>query len=46
MKKTLEMTGKLLGASKLMDMYLKKDQDMDFLIDAFMSGKYDFRKKQ
>jgi len=43
MGKTLEMVGRLLGASKLMDMYLKEEQDMGFLIDEFMAGRYDFR---
>ena len=43
MKKTLDMTGRLLGATKLMDMYLKEDLDMEFLIDDFMNGRYDFR---
>ncbi len=43
MEKTLDMTGRLLGATKLMDMYLKEDQDIQFLIDDFMNGRYDFR---
>jgi len=43
MEKTLDMTGRLLGATKLMDMYLKKELDMEFLIDDFMNGQYDFR---
>ncbi len=43
MEKTLDMTGRLLGATKLMDMYLKKDLDIQFLIDEFMNGRYDFR---
>ncbi|SMC94759.1 pyruvate, water dikinase [Desulfocicer vacuolatum DSM 3385] len=46
MKTILEIIGKLLGASKLMDMYIKKEQDMDFLIDGFMAGRYDFRQVQ
>ena len=46
MEKTLEMIGRLLGASKLMDMYLKEEQDMGFLIDEFMAGRYDFRGPQ
>ena len=46
MEKTLEMIGRLLGASKLMDMYLKEEQDMEFLIDEFMAGRYDFRGQQ
>ncbi len=43
MEKTLDMIGRLLGATKLMDMYLKKELDMEFLIDDFMNGRYDFR---
>ncbi len=43
MEKTLDMTGRLLGTTKLMDMYLKKDLDIEFLIDDFMNGRYDFR---
>ena len=43
MEKTLDMTGRLLGATKLMDMYLKENVDMKFLIDDFMNGRYDFR---
>jgi pyruvate,water dikinase len=46
MEKTLEMIGRLLGTSKLMDMYLKEEQDMAFLIDEFMAGRYDFRSRQ
>ena len=46
MEKTLDMIGRLLGASKLMDMYLKKEQDLDILINEFMTGRYDFRSVQ
>ena len=45
MEKTLDMIGRLLGATKLMDMYLKEDHDMGFLIDEFMGGRYDFRNQ-
>jgi pyruvate, water dikinase len=45
MEKTLDMTGRLLGATKLMDMYLKKELDLEFLIDDFMNGRYDFRQQ-
>ena len=44
MEKTLDMTGRLLGTTKLMDMYLKKEVDVEFLIDDFMNGRYDFRQ--
>ena len=43
MKETLDMTGRLLGATKLMDMYLKENTELEFLIDDFMNGQYDFR---
>lgn len=43
MKEILDMTGRLLGATKLMDMYLKETRDLEFLIDEFMNGRYDFR---
>ncbi|MCD4677051.1 MAG: hypothetical protein K8S18_13815 [Desulfobacula sp.] len=43
MEETLDMTGRLLGATKLMDMYLKEHLDMELMIDDFMNGRYDFR---
>ncbi len=43
MEETLDMTGRLLGATKLMDMYLKENLDMELMIDDFMNGRYDFR---
>ena len=43
MKKTLDMTGRLLGATKLMDMYLKEGTGIEILINDFMNGRYDFR---
>ncbi|WP_299981725.1 PEP/pyruvate-binding domain-containing protein [Desulfobacula sp.] len=43
MKETLDMTGRLLGATKLMDMSLKENTELEFLIDDFMNGRYDFR---
>lgn len=43
METTLDMIGRLLGATKLMDMYLKEDSDIPFLVDQFMAGRYDFR---
>ena len=39
----LDLTGRLLGATKLMDMYLKDDADVQNYITAFMNGQYDFR---
>lgn len=46
MEKTLEMVGRLLGATKLMDMYIKEEQDIGLLIDEFMEGRYDFRTQK
>ncbi len=43
MKETLDMTGRLLGTTKLMDIYLKKGLDMELMIDDFINGRYDFR---
>jgi pyruvate, water dikinase len=43
MQKNLDMIGRLLGATKLMDMYLKENLEMDLLVDDFMNGRYDFR---
>jgi len=43
MEETLEIIGQLLGTTKLMDMYLKENQDMETMIDHFMNGRYDFR---
>ncbi len=45
MKKTLDLTGRLLGATKLMDMYLKDDKDIESKADEFMKGRYDFRPR-
>lgn len=39
----LDYIGRLLGATRLMDMYLKETQDPDKLADEFMAGRYDFR---
>jgi pyruvate,water dikinase len=43
MQKNLDMIGRLLGATKLMDMYLKENLDINMLVDDFMNGRYDFR---
>ena len=40
---TLDMIGRLLGATKLMDMYLKNNVEIKLMIDDFMNGQYDFR---
>ncbi|NDY74428.1 hypothetical protein DO021_21355 [Desulfobacter hydrogenophilus] len=39
----LDQTGRLLGATKLMDMYLKDGENMEEYVSAFMNGQYDFR---
>jgi pyruvate,water dikinase len=43
MKKKLDILGRLLGATKLMDMYLKETVELETLVDDFMKGRYDFR---
>ncbi|MCP4721049.1 MAG: hypothetical protein GY860_16470, partial [Desulfobacteraceae bacterium] len=43
MEKTLDLIGRLLGATKLMDMYLKENMGVEILVDDFMNGRYDFR---
>jgi pyruvate,water dikinase len=40
--RTLDMLGRLLGATRLMDMYLKDEQMADGYVDAFMQGRYHF----
>ena len=43
MEETLNITGRLLGTTKLMDMYLKESTGLELMIDDFMNGRYDFR---
>lgn len=43
MQKILQLTGRLLGATKIMDMYIKEDQDIDNLAEEFIAGRSDFR---
>jgi pyruvate,water dikinase len=40
----LDMTGRLLGATRLMDMYLKDTSMVDQFVDDFMNGRYHFGK--
>lgn len=40
--KTLEMTGRLLGATRLMDMYLKSENDLDRFVRDFKNGIYHY----
>jgi pyruvate,water dikinase len=39
---TLDMVGRLLGATRLMDMYLKDETMVDAYAEAFMQGRYHF----
>ncbi len=39
----LDMLGRLMGATKLMDIYLDTEQGLELKIQAFMNGHYDFR---
>ena len=38
----LEIIGRLLGATRLMDMYLKETDEVESLIEAFMAGRSHF----
>ena len=38
----LDMVGRLLGATRLMDMYLKDAGRIEGFVDDFMNGRYDF----
>lgn len=40
--RTLDMVGRLLGATRLMDMYLKDENMVDTYADEFMQGRYHF----
>jgi len=40
--KKLDMLGRLLGATRLMDMYLKDESMVDVYTQAFMNGRYHF----
>jgi pyruvate, water dikinase len=39
---TLDMVGRLLGATRLMDMYLKDNANVGLLIEDFINGRYHF----
>jgi len=39
---TLDMIGRLLGATRLMDMYLKDSTMVESYADDFMNGRYHF----
>jgi pyruvate,water dikinase len=38
----LDMVGRLLGATRLMDMYLKDASRIEDFVDDFMNGRYYF----
>ncbi|BBO75458.1 pyruvate phosphate dikinase PEP/pyruvate binding subunit [Desulfosarcina widdelii] len=40
--RTLDRVGRLLGATRLMDMYLKDETMVDAYVDEFMAGRYHF----
>jgi len=42
MEKKLDMLGRLLGATRLMDMYLKNESQIDGFVSDFMEGRYHF----
>ena len=42
MEKKLDLTGRLLGATRLMDMYLKDASQIDGFVSDFMEGRYRF----
>ncbi len=42
---TLDMLGRLLGATKLMDMVLKDEEDVDRCVQLFFLGRYSFAKE-
>jgi pyruvate,water dikinase len=41
-KEKLDWTGRLLGATRLMDMYLKEEHQVDAFVDDFVNGRYHF----
>lgn len=43
-EKSLDMLGRLLGATKLMDMYIRDQDSITKLVDEFMEGRYDFAR--
>ena len=40
----LDMTGRLLGATRLMDMYLKTEDQIDLFVEKFKNGIYHYSK--
>jgi pyruvate,water dikinase len=39
---TIEILGRLLGATKLMDMVLKQGREVEYYVEQFFAGKYNF----
>ena len=42
MENKLDMVGRLLGATRLMDMYLKDESMVDSFVEEFLNGRYHF----
>ncbi|MCD4744630.1 MAG: hypothetical protein K8R67_19375 [Desulfobacteraceae bacterium] len=42
-KEKLDWVGRLLGATRLMDMQLKEGADINLFVNKFLNGQYDFR---
>ena len=44
MEESLDILGRLLGATRLMDMYMEEGDSPDGLVGQFMAGRYDFAR--
>ena len=44
MEHSLDILGRLLGATRLMDMYIEEADSLEGLVDQFMAGRYDFSR--
>ncbi len=44
LEEQLDMLGRLLGATRLMDMYMKADEPIEGVVEEFLGGKYYFGK--
>jgi pyruvate,water dikinase len=42
MENKLDLVGRLLGATRLMDMYLKDESMVEGFVEDFMKGRYHF----
>ena len=45
LRQTLDLVGRLLGATKIMDMILQDDQMVDQCVDDFFHGRYNFTQE-